>query len=348
MFLRNVLLAIGAVFVLAGVGLMIAWFSQPRAPAGVAEPRVESKQAVLVAKRAIPSGTKLSEEDIAVKEIGPGEVRPGNISRESKRDFLGARNLQKFDPGEPLVASGFKSGDQRCLPEELAPGSRALTISVDPTQSVSGLVAPNDHVDVILTKTFDEKVTKTVTTSYGGVAQTASEERPVAPLGYSVASETVLRDVKVVAVGQSLNPQCAAAAALAVPGAASTEDAGLPKRVTLELVGRQAETLLVAAKLGTFQLALLPRETDAAASPDENPRPEPIWAADVSAAIRELPPSPPQQQTCAPKNSFTGSTLECSVRRPIAWSNYAAPLPPKSITPTSAAVRLPPERGVYD
>jgi pilus assembly protein CpaB len=268
MFLRNVLLAIGAVFVLAGVGLMIAWYnSQPKAPVGVAEPRVEAKQVVLVAKRAIPSGTKLSEEDIAEKEIGPGEARPGNISRESKKEFLGARTLQKLNAGEPLVASGFKPADQRCLPEELAPGSRALTISVDPTQSVSGLVSPNDHVDVILTQAFDDKVTTDP--------------------GRKTAGETVLRNVKVIAVGQSMNPRCNAPPAVAISGAASTEDASLPKRVTLELFGRDPETLLVAAKLGTFQLAVLPSETGDATRREDEGKTKPVWASEVSPALDE-------------------------------------------------------------
>ena len=85
MFLRNVLLAVGAVFVLAGVGLMIAWFGQVRNAPAVVETRIESKQAVAVAARAIPNGTLLRKEDVTWKDIGPGEIRPGNFLLAARR-----------------------------------------------------------------------------------------------------------------------------------------------------------------------------------------------------------------------------------------------------------------------
>lgn len=346
MFIRNILLAVGAVFVLAGIGLMIAWFGQARKPATVVETRVESRAAVLVAANAIPKGKFLRQEDFKSKDLGPGEVlQPGSLVPGQEKDFLNALVRRDFAQGEPLIASDFvKPGDQRFLAAVLKPGSRAISIFVDAAQSVSGLALPGDYVDVILTQSFDEKVTKTQTITYQGVSQTTTDERPMAPFGRKVAGETVLHEKRVIAVDQSLNPP---SPVVAIVTAVSTE-ARIPKTVTLELTERDAETLLVAAKLGSFQLAVLPlAAVGEEVLPEENRKANAVWAWDASAAIREIPPSPPEPQSCDPKTSLTGSTLECSVRRPFRLSYYNAPLASAVIAPNNIE-RRPPGRGPYD
>src|ERR1019366_6146581 len=67
-----------------------------------------------------------------------------------------------------------------------------------------------------------------------------------------------------------------------------------PKTVTLELLERQAEGLLVAAKLGDFQLAVRPLVVEAARSEDKHEA-EPVWASDVSPALGEIAPLQPKQ-----------------------------------------------------
>ena len=104
MFLRNVLLALGGVLVLVGAGLFIAWFSQMRSrPVAVVERSVESRPAVLVAARTIALGTLLRKEDIAWKDVMPGEVRPGYLMRGqvSEAEFLGAISRCSAQAGEP-------------------------------------------------------------------------------------------------------------------------------------------------------------------------------------------------------------------------------------------------------
>jgi pilus assembly protein CpaB len=85
MFFRNVLLAVGTVFVLAGAGLMIAWFGQARNPPAVFETRIENQ----VAGRAMPNGTLLFKENVTWKDVGSGEIRPGILLRGQETDFLG-------------------------------------------------------------------------------------------------------------------------------------------------------------------------------------------------------------------------------------------------------------------
>ena len=299
MFLRNVLLALGGVLVLVGAGLFIAWFSQMRSrPVAVVERSVESRPAVLVAARTIALGTLLRKEDIAWKDVMPGEVRPGYLMRGqvSEAEFLGAISRRNFAQDEPLIASEFvKPGDRQFLAAVLKPGSRAISIFVDAAQSAAGMALPGDRVDVILTQSFGEQATDP---------------------GRKTVSETMLRDVRVIAIDQSLTPSTNVAAAI------STE-ARIPKTVTLELLERQAEALMVAAQLGKFQLAVLPLERVAVEHPEEQTESGPVWASDVSPALREV--GPPALRKCNPDESLSGSSLECLVRRPPNSSGGSAP-----------------------
>jgi pilus assembly protein CpaB len=279
MSLRNVLLAVGAVFVLAGVVLLIAWFGQLRnTPAVVATP-VEIRQAVLVAARAIPAGKSLEPEDITSKDIGPGEaLHPGNIQRGQETEFLGMSSRREVAEGQPLIASDFvhPRDQQQSLAAALKPGYRAISISVvDSVQSVAGLASPGDYVDVILTQSFADSVT-----TYPG---------------RKTVGETVLRNVRVIAINQSLNPQPNIPA---VTSAVCAEGC-IPKTVTLELVERDAEVLLVAAQLaaqpgGKFQLVVRSREAGTA-RPEDKRNADPVWASDVSQALAEIAPPQPKQ-----------------------------------------------------
>jgi pilus assembly protein CpaB len=272
MFLRNVLLAVGAVFVLAGVGLMIAWFGQVKNTPTAVESQVQGQQQVLVAARAIPDGQTLEMADISRKDVGPGEVQPGNRLVGQEAEFLGKRSLRNFIQGEPLIASDFVSGDR--LSARLKPGHRAVSIFVDAPQSVAGLALPGDHVDVILTQSFADSVTTDP--------------------GRRTVGETVLRDVGVIAVDQSMTPQSNVPSMLSTVSA----DSRIPKTVTLELTEWQAEVLLVAAQLGKLQLAVRPLETAGVARDDDKHvhvvrtedkgEGQPAWASRVSPALDEI------------------------------------------------------------
>ncbi|MDU1692199.1 MAG: Flp pilus assembly protein CpaB, partial [Bradyrhizobium sp.] len=264
----------------------------------VVERSVESRPAVLVAARTIALGTLLRKEDIAWKDVMPGEVRPGYLMRGqvSEAEFLGAISRRNFAQDEPLIASEFvKPGDRQFLAAVLKPGSRAISIFVDAAQSAAGMALPGDRVDVILTQSFGEQATDP---------------------GRKTVSETMLRDVRVIAIDQSLTPSTNVAAAI------STE-ARIPKTVTLELLERQAEALMVAAQLGKFQLAVLPLERVAVEHPEEQTEAGPVWASDVSPALREV--GPPALRKCNPDESLSGSSLECLVRRPPNSSGGSAP-----------------------
>jgi pilus assembly protein CpaB len=297
MSLRNVLLALGAVCVFAGIGLLIAWFGQVRNPPAVVETPVVAppqQQSALVAARKIPSGTKLGEEDF--KDAPPGEGHPGSLRRGEEKGFLGKPSRRDIAEGEPLMPDDFNP-----CKLSVERGYRAMSIPVDAPQSVGGLLVPGDYVDVLMTQKFEDKVTADPRRQWAG--------------------ETVLRDVRVLATDQLVCPPSGVGAAFVNVNAA----ARTPTTVTLALKDRQAEVLMVAEKLGTsFKLALVQHLESAGAARSEDKKAKPVWASDVSPALTEIitPPLPPPPPQCIPD---TGSTIESRVRCPPGDLSYYRP-----------------------
>jgi pilus assembly protein CpaB len=159
-------------------------------------------------------------------------------------------------------------------------------------QSVAGLVLPGDRVDLILTQNF-------------GAASPDPTRKSV--------GEIVLRNIRVVAVDQRLMEFSAQKSAdPKVPAAAPR----MPSSVTLEVSDVEAEHVLVAQQLGRVQLVIRSLENSATGGSSTEPVPPPIWAGDVSPALRVLASETPMvgKQSPAPSGSTPGpqspATLE--------------------------------------
>jgi pilus assembly protein CpaB len=286
---RNVVLLIGLLILTCGVILSVVGLRQMAGPGVPPSAPVAPPQTILVAARPIPAGTLLRLEDMAWSAVPGAEVVAADIVQgtANETDFIGAVAVRPFSEQEPLVASALvKPGDRDFLIAALRPGYRAISISVDATQSVSGLMLPGNRVDVVLTQNFN--------LPNGGD-----------PTHRSVA-ETVLQDLRVIAVDQQVNPN--ATPPQAAVGA--SPDGSLPKTVTLEVTQQQAETLLVADQLGKLQLVLRGRPASEPAS-EELATVPPTWAFDVSPALGELAtaaPAPEKGQVAI--EVLHGSTIE--------------------------------------
>lgn len=282
MLLRNLLLVVGALCLLGGAALSVIWFNQIGST--TVEQTPIARPAILVSTRAIPAGTLLRPGDVSWRDATPGEIRAGSLVRGqiSEAEFVGAITRREFGAGEPLVASELvKPGDRQFLAAALKPGARAVSIAVDATQSSGGLILPGDRVDVILTQTFG-------TTPDNPVAQSASE--------------TILRNLRVIAVDQSINAQIRPSAA---SSGVLSADSRIPKTVTFETSELEAEQLFVGAQLGRLQLSLRPLELPAATPSGPDVR-GPTWAANVSPALKDF----------SQRQQPSKSTIENSVRRP--------------------------------
>lgn len=185
---------------------------------------------VLVAEEDLPSGSFLSLDQFHWTPF-PSEGLPKSyVTRLSLTET--AEDPKAEDPlagavirgplaaGDPLTQGRIiRPGDRGFLAAVLRPDMRAVSVPIDATTGISGFVFPGDRVDLLLT-----------------------HEIELAPRTKRLATETVLHDVRVLAMDQRTN---------------DTEgEPTLAKTATLEVSSKEAEVIAVALRMGRLSLAL--------------------------------------------------------------------------------------------
>ena len=194
---------------------------------GGAHVQQSTSKRILVAKRDVSAGKFVdSNADLDWAEAS-GDMADADVIREGvskKSEFNGGVLRRALKAGKPVAPDEItKAGDGGFLSAVLEPSMRAVAIAVTATTGAAGFIAPGDRVDLI--------VTHRIKTSRG---EAAGED--------TVVSETFVRDVRVVAVDQSLNT--------------SENKAQLAKNVTVEVTESQAEQIAVAIEMGKISMAL--------------------------------------------------------------------------------------------
>ena len=246
-----------AFFVLMALGLVgfgtVAWVTaRPHnVVAEAAQAKAAPKAMVLVAAHPLPIGSLLKPEDMVGKELANGSAIVGSSTDtpEVRRQIAGAMIRRALGAGEPITNDDImRPGDHGFLSAVLAPGKRAVTIAVDATSGLSGLIWPGDHVDLILTQATTD---------------------PALSAGHRVGAETVLSDVRVIAIDHQL-----------MQGAAPTAADGQARTVTLEVDQDQAQRVSVATRLGHLSLSV--RSSNGTQQANQGNAPHgPTWARDV-------------------------------------------------------------------
>lgn len=225
---------VAGLMVLTAIGLGMIAFQlytppapQPDRKAEVAPPRTTGKY--LTASRALPAGTLARDEDFRSVEYELAKAPEGALqdTPEVRAELRGALIRTYVDIRQPITPEFIlRPRDRGFLAAVLAPGTRATSIPVDAVSGVSGLIWPGDRVDVLLVQEF------------GG---------DVAPPPQRIFSETILADVRVIAVDQHI-----------VQGASAAEgNTGYSARtVTLQVSEDEAQRLAVAGRLGRMQLLI--------------------------------------------------------------------------------------------
>jgi pilus assembly protein CpaB len=261
----TILLLLGG---MAGLGV-VAWLQMRPPPAQQRQAVVIERAPILVAARPMRVGTLLKPEDLAVQQVPVAELPPGALrdSPTARLELTGAIVRRTLTAAEPMGRDDvLRPGDHGFLAAVLGAGMRAVTVSVDAVSGSAGLIWPGDRVDLLLTQTLD------------------SRDDPAR----RVAGETVLRDVRVIAIDQLLTQ------------GAEGSSAGASRQVrtvTLEVTPRQAEQVAVATRIGRIALVVRSATRPGGEEPGEMPAPpEPptiTWAGDVSPALRGGAPVEP-------------------------------------------------------
>lgn len=205
-----------------------AWLEAERAAivaqAASQRPVAQAKPAVqvLVARTAIRTGQIIKPDDLRWQPWPQGALPPTYIveGRRPISDFVGAVARSSFHVGEPIVEVEIvMPGSRGFLAAVLRSGMRAVSVPATATSAVSGFIYAGDRVDVLLTHVL------------------------TSPSGQHSATETILRNARVIAMDQKLD---------FAPG----DKPDIAKTATLELTPKQTEIVTLAVKMGELSLVL--------------------------------------------------------------------------------------------
>ncbi len=234
-------------FVALGAAAMAAigaqtWLSSERTAiaelAKIAPSEPEEKPAprnhILVASVHVQPGQFITKAQIEWQPWPEQSLNKAYILKTDKDfDFKGSVTTQAIAAGQPLSRSLLVSpGERGFLAAVLTPGMRAVSVPVDATRGISGLVFPGDHIDLILSREIDGLGNQT-----------------------RYLSQTVLADVRILAVDQTLDGVKYTESDAKKKTTKATK-ARSAKTVTLEVKPKQAEKVALGLKMGTLSLSL--------------------------------------------------------------------------------------------
>jgi pilus assembly protein CpaB len=281
---KKIALLVGALFVAAVTAIMAkSMFGAQVTPTVVAAAAQPVGPQVLVATKPLPMGTILGPDSVRFapwpKDLVDGAyfVRGAEGADPAKMQGMVVRS--DITAGQPVTQGALVSPkDRGFLAAALTPGMRAVTISVGGASAVAGFVFPGDRIDLVLAQDV-------VASASGGDSSAPGMVRMVKDDRTLHASETILRNVRVLATDQRFDNQPTP------DGKTTVSNFSL---VTIEATPKMAEKIAVAQKLGSLSLSLRPLADttqeleqqiaagDIAAPPGTNPKTETKMLVDLA------------------------------------------------------------------
>lgn len=185
---------------------------------------------VYVAALDVPSHQKLNAQSVKLEEWPVDKIPPGAVSK--FEDLDGRKPAQPLYKGEVVLAAKIIDPNSRTMKSERIPkGYRVVSVDVNMSSAVSGLLSPGDRVDVL--GFFKQR-------------------------GRPPTTKTVLTDISVFAINDKISR------------ATDEEDGGTIKAKTVSLTVKpaQASRLLLAAELGQIKLSLRNNNDNSTEIPD--------------------------------------------------------------------------------
>ncbi|MBV8659954.1 MAG: Flp pilus assembly protein CpaB [Burkholderiales bacterium] len=193
---------------------------------------------VVVANQNLPKGSVVSEDTMALRKVPKEAVASSMVTPDQFAKIAGNHIQADMKAGDPLVLPLLERWDASSFSERLKQGIRAITIPVDDTNSVAGMVHPGDLIDIYLSA---KPVDMTGAGKVTSIDQTF----------------LLLQAMQVLATGQKLKVDKTV-----------TVDNGLPDQatyssLTLSVTPDQAQKIMVAQKAGNFHVVLRNPKDDA-------------------------------------------------------------------------------------
>jgi len=233
------------------------------APSGVTK-------SVVVASQDITAGTRITEDMVRVKNVSTDAVVPNALTTTEMAVGSVARfpiNADEQILENRLAAGGIEvaEGEDMPLTYIVPPGMRAVGVNTKQVISAGGLVLPGDYVDVIF------------------VAAVRTDLPP--PLDLSHISQTILQNIEVLAVEQTLEE--------VVPEETTGDgatDGEVSERVALERADPEPEAI-------TVTLAVTPDQAEILAMADVIAKASENDTCDIRLSLRQFGDS---EQTSVP------------------------------------------------
>ena len=188
---------------------------------------------VLCYGKDLPGGTVLQKSDLKIRTVPRAGLQGHAITEEQAGDIIGRKLVTGRKQYDIVFWADIEGGNPSSdgLAADIRKQMRAVSINCSGSAAVSGMVKPNDHVDVIATFSFPK---------------TADDGKTVIQ---ELVTCTILQNVLVLATGKETAKSMAARSDFFGTGSYSS--------VTLEVTPREAEMLVFAEQIkGRISLAL--------------------------------------------------------------------------------------------
>jgi pilus assembly protein CpaB len=173
---------------------------------------------IVVARINLPKYARVRDQDVELREVALEDVPEGALRLRAEAIFRLTRD--SIRAGEPVFdATLYEVGKSPTLADQIPPGYRAVTVSVNREAAVDGLILPDSHVDLSLTVSGDH------------------------PTLNGVATFTMMRNVLVLATNQDRYP-------------GEERSFRRLRTVTLAVTPEQSNRLILAQRYGALSVSL--------------------------------------------------------------------------------------------
>lgn len=241
---KNIMIVLAGGFLIA---VIVAVIVQASLSGGKKEQKVtqSSEQIkIVVAAKNLSIGDELNEKSLRYQKWPENAVFEGAIRQEKGKkphELVQGTLRRTLAAGEPVMKSALVPEESyNYMTASLAPGMRAYSLKLSAEELAGGFVKPGDHVDLLLTYRASVR--------YRG-SDNAIKDMIESNLN-NKATETILQNIKVIAVGQDIERE--------EVGENSTQKKkkATSAIVTFEVTRKQAEVIAMARDLGKVSLSL--------------------------------------------------------------------------------------------
>ncbi len=112
--------------------------------------KTEEMVSVIVPKRNMSSGEIISSKDFAIREIPAKFAHTNGVSQSTFEIAVGQRLSFDVSEGRTLLWAHLEGGIMPTFSGKVPEGKRAMTITVDKINAISGFLQPTDSIDLLL------------------------------------------------------------------------------------------------------------------------------------------------------------------------------------------------------